>query len=161
MAGKGAWTELKLPGLAEFAHFEYLKLRVQELEQENAELRGKLEQAHTVEHLVRRLTDELQPVLDLVAAFAMDNERMARIDRVLFTLGETRFYFLFILEGEAYEWDLADSLGDLQRSILELHSKVPVSCSLVPGGFGNEEYRSRLTLSILPVQDSIVSDDSE
>ncbi len=161
MTTKAAWTELKMPGLAELAHFEYLKIRVQELEEENTELRGRLQEVDKIEHLVESFIDEMRQVLDEVAEFAMREEHMPRIHRVLLTLGETRFCFLFILRGGSYEWDLADSLGELQRSILTKHSKMPVSCSLVPGGFGNEEYRSRLTLSILPVQDACVSDDSE
>ena len=161
MATKAIWTELKMPALAELAHFEYLKIKVQELEEENAELRGKLENVDTVKHLVESFIDEMRQVLDEVAEFAMSEEHMPRIDRVLLTLGETRFCFLFVLRGGSYEWALADSLGDLQRSILTKHSKMPVSCSLVPGGFGNEEYRSRFTLSILTVQDGCVSNDSE
>ncbi len=161
MTTKAAWTELKMPALAELAHFEYLKMKVQELEEENAELRGRLQETEKVQQLVATFMNEMHQVRDEVAEFAMSEEHMPRIDRVLLTLGETRFCFLFILRGGSYEWDLADSLGELQRSILTKHSKMPVSCSLVPGGFGNEEYRSRLTLSILPVQDPYLPDDSE
>lgn len=155
------WTRLTRPPVEVFAATDWARSEIESLRKENrrirrenTKLRAQLHEAsekqqlgEAVESFVRNLFDRLRAIQETVAEFAF--QRQEKLERVLLTLASGRFYFLFMLRKGDYDWNLSDELGDLHAAMLEQENNVPLSCAVVPGGFGNEEYLSEYTLSIL------------
>ena len=152
----GRWSQLVVPPreIRESFRLENRRLRRENrsLREQVGSLRKKLknvdehrEIGETVADVLKFFEQGLRPAMQRVARFA--TERADKLQRVILAVTDNQIGFLFILKAQAFDWDMADQAADLQTELLDADDIFPVSCSIIPGGFNNEQYLSRATLS--------------